>query len=82
MSFVTHSLAKRTKLKKIRILNLRIKTLGGFKNDKTFTYEVPVWNYKKKKYTMVEAAGINHIGRSRMMTRTMQKIVSEVLKPF
>ena len=79
MSFVTHSLAKKNNLRKLRILNVRIKTLGGFKNDKTFIYEFQVWNYKKKKYTIVEAAGINHIGRSRMMTRTMQKIVNDVL---
>ena len=48
-TFITHSQARKSRLKKKRISNLRIKTLTGFKSFKTFIYILPLWNFKKRK---------------------------------
>ena len=37
-TFVTHQLARRNRLKKLRILKLKLNTLGGVKNTTTFMY--------------------------------------------
>ena len=43
-SFVTHQLARKNKFKKIRILKLKLNTLGGIMNSKTFLYAVPIYH--------------------------------------
>ena len=81
-SFVTHQLAKKNRFKKLRILNLKINTLGGVTNDKTFMYAVPIYHHQKKDFVTIEAAGVTTIGRAKMMTRGLQGIVNTVLKPY
>ena len=81
-SFVTHQLAKKNRFKKLRILNLKLNTLGGVSNDKTFMYAVPIYHHKKKEFVTIEAAGVTTIGRAKMITRELQGIVNTVLKPY
>ena len=80
-SFVTHAQARRSRLKKKRITNLRIKTLTGFKSFKTFVYSLPVGNFKKKKLQEIEATGVSHIGRCKPLSTKHRSILDKILKP-
>ena len=81
-TFVTHQVARRHRFKKLRILKLKLKTLGGLSNISTFMYQVPIFDYKKNKYVLIEAAGVDHIGRAKMMSNDLQITVNKVLKPY
>ena len=48
----------------------------------TFMYQVPIFDHKKNKYVMIEAAGVDHIGRAKKMSNDLQITVNKVLKPY
>ena len=80
-TFITHSQAGKSRLKKKRITNLRIKTLTGFKSFKTFIYVLPLWNFKKRKIQKIEASGVTHIGRCKRLSAKNRRVLDKVLQP-
>ena len=80
-TFITHSQAHKSRLKKKRITNLRIKTLTGFKSFKTFIYILPVWNFKRRKIQRIEATGVTHIGRCKPLSAKNRRVLDKVLQP-
>ena len=61
---------------------MNINTLGGIKSEKTFVYEVVLWDFVKKKLMIIEAAGPMEIGRSKPMTQKIQLVLRKILSPY
>ena len=59
-----------------------MKTLNGENEERTFIYNVRVYNCAKNKWLNIECAGVRAIGRTKIMTDKMKTTLKTILSPY
>ena len=51
--FITHEMAKKNDCKKLRVMNLTVRTLSGEHVERTFIYLVLIWSFLMPAFTKI-----------------------------